>query len=169
MNSETMIVVGKFGKTHGLNGAIRINSYTKPDTNIFNYQPWTVADKPVEVSHWQQQGKHLVAQIQDVDHIDTAKLLTEQTIYIPRAMLPETAENEYYWDDLIGFQVINTEQQHLGEVEYLTEGAQFDMLVVKRPGKQPLLVPYEPEVILAVEQENKIIKVNWDDIDDSDN
>ena len=163
--TDNFIVLGKFGKTQGLDGHIRINSYTKPTSNIFNYQPWHTERQTLTVSHWQLQGKTLVAKIQDYDDIDHAKTLTDTLISVPKSMLPQPEPGEYYWDDLIGLTVVNAEQT-LGVVDFLTEGAQFDIIVVKREHKPPLLIPYEKEVVINVDLTNQRIQVNWDDIDE---
>ena len=160
------IIVGKLGKTQGLTGVMRINSFTKPHTNVFNYQPWYVQETPYKVSHWQLQGKVLDAKLEGIDHIDQAKILTDQEIYVPKAQLPPPEPGEYYWDDLVGLRVINHENIVLGEIDFLTEGAQFDLVVVKRPNKSPLCIPYEKDAITKVDLPNKTLHVHWDDIED---
>ncbi len=163
--TENLVVIGKFGKTQGLDGHLRINSYTKPTSNIFNYQPWHTETQTLTVSDWQQQGKFLVAKIQGYDDIDQAKPLTDTLISVPKSALPQPEPGEYYWDDLVGLKVHNQEQL-LGEVDFLTEGPQFDIIVVKREHKPPLLIPYEKEVVINVDLAKQRIDVNWDDIDE---
>lgn len=159
-------IIGQFGKTQGLHGAIRINSYTQPKENIFTYQPWILSDESsLRVASWKQHGQNIIAELADYDTIEKAKTLTDQLIHIPRSDLPELEEGTYYWEDLEGLQVINQENTLLGEVDYVFEGMQFAIIVVKRAKRQPLLVPYQKTVVLNVSLEKRIIEVDWDDID----
>jgi 16S rRNA processing protein RimM len=36
------IVIGRFGKTHGVKGWLRIISFTEPQENIINFLPWLI-------------------------------------------------------------------------------------------------------------------------------
>jgi 16S rRNA processing protein RimM len=75
--------------------------------------------------------------------------------------LPKTDEDEFYWADLIGLEVINTNGEHLGKVEGLIEtGANAVLRVVGHEGAERLL-PFVAAVVLAVEKEAGQIRVEW--------
>ncbi|MDP3686464.1 MAG: ribosome maturation factor RimM, partial [Sulfurimicrobium sp.] len=80
-------------------------------------------------------------------------------IAVPRDALPEPAENEYYWSDLIGLCVFNTEQQDLGKVSGLLETGANDVLVVQ--GDRERLIPFVPQVIQEVDLSAGTIRVEW--------
>ncbi|MGB0349707.1 MAG: hypothetical protein ACPGE6_00670, partial [Gammaproteobacteria bacterium] len=44
INSFNIISVAKFGKTHGLKGEIRVNSFCNPVENILNYKKFYLKD-----------------------------------------------------------------------------------------------------------------------------
>ena len=82
-------------------------------------------------------------------------------IGIYRGQLPETREDEFYWSDLIGLQVINADGKRLGEVDHLLETGANDVLVVR--GEREYLIPYLPEqVIQDIDLDAQVIRVDWD-------
>jgi 16S rRNA processing protein RimM len=69
-------------------------------------------------------------------------------------------ENEFYWDDLIGLNVIDVDHLGLGKVVGLIETGANDVLVVS--GDKERLIPYIPQVIKKVDIQNQLIEVDWD-------
>ena len=145
---------------------MRIFSYTDPRENILDYQPWLVkqgtgewSEKTLEAGR--RHGKGVIAHLQDCTDRDAAHALIGSEIAVRREQLPETEAGEYYWNDLLGLQVINTRDEILGTVDHLMETGANDVLVVK--GDQEHLVPFVKEqVVLQVDLENGVIQVDWD-------
>jgi 16S rRNA processing protein RimM len=48
------------------------------------------------------QGTTVVAQLEGIDGRDQAEAMRGHTVLIPRSEFPATADDEYYWVDLIG-------------------------------------------------------------------
>ena len=83
------------------------------------------------------------------------------TIAIERAELPPPEEGEYYWTDLIGLSVVNTQGETLGVVsELLATSAANDVLVV-RQDKTERLIPFVGAYVLEVDLPGKTIRVDW--------
>jgi len=87
------------------------------------------------------------------------QLASCREVAVARDALPATAENEYYWSDLIGLSVLNTEQQILGKVKELLETGVNDVLVVQ--GERERLIPFVPQVVLEVDVAAGTIRVEW--------
>lgn len=161
------VIIGRFGKVHGVKGDIRVQSFTDPLENIVQYLPWQIrpsnksAWQPVDISHTQWQGDQLVVHVRDVNDRDEARRFTNQEIGIERSQLPElTDEDEYYWADLIGLTVVNTKGVTLGTVDNFFETGANDVMVVK--GEREHLIPYTKYAIVTVELATKTITVEWD-------
>jgi 16S rRNA processing protein RimM len=147
-------------------GWVRIFSYTRPRENIIAYQPWFIKSGE---GNWTEQtlangrrhGKGVIAQLTDCTDRDAAHALIGNEIAVQREQLPEAAVGEYYWSDLIGLQVINTQDEKLGTVDHLLETGANDVLVLK--GDQERLIPFVMEqVVLQVDLEKGVIRVDWD-------
>lgn len=159
------LLIGKITGVFGVQGWLKVISYTEPSTNILRYNPWQIslAGKWQEITiiNSRVHGKGLVIQIQDYTDRDEARIFTGAEIAIDRDQLPALPSDEYYWADLEGMQVINSAGEVLGTVEQLIATGSNDVLIVQ--GKRRHLIPYLlQQVILAIELENKIIRVDWD-------
>jgi len=103
-----------------------------------------------------------VAELEDLDDRDAAMALMGSDILIRRQQLPEPADGEYYWTDLIGLRVVNQAAMELGVVDHLLETGANDVVVVS-DGQQERLIPFlMGQTILKVDTEKGCILVDWD-------
>jgi len=92
---------------------------------------------------------------------DQAQLLIGCEIGIRRDQLPTLQPGEYFWNDLIGLQVLNLEGEDFGQVDHLLETGANDVLVVK--GERERLIPFVmKQVIVEIDLEQGRIRVDWD-------
>jgi 16S rRNA processing protein RimM len=95
-------------------------------------------------------GKSVIAQIEGVEGRDQATELVGCDIGIARDDLPKAEDGSYYWADLEGLQVVNSDGTELGRVAYLMETGANDVLVTE--GERERLIPFIAEkVILDVD------------------
>ncbi len=158
------LVVGRIVGVHGLQGGLKLLSYTRPRSNLLRYREWWVrpADgwRRVRLLEGSVQGKSLVARLNAVDSREAAEQMVGLDILMPRADLPRAKANEYYWAELIGMQVLNTEDSVLGQVRNLVEAGDHDVLVIA--GEREYLVPFVRGVyILKVDRKARQIRVDW--------
>lgn len=158
-------MVGKINGLFGVRGWVKVFSYTDPISNILKYSPWCIRHQghwqEIAVAEGQQQGKRIIARLAPCHDRDTAAQWLGADIAVYRTQLPPPAPDEYYWNDLMGLQVINQAGIELGTVDYLIETGANDVLVVK--GERERLIPFVMgHVIIAVKLEQGCIQVDWD-------
>jgi len=167
--SEEIVEVGQFSSVYGVKGWIKVKSFTQPRTNIFNYKRWLirVGNKwlPYSIENGRPHGKTIVVKLAEYNDRDQVQALVGSKIAIYRSELPETAENEYYWSDLLKMQVETMNGTVLGTVTEILETGSNDVLIVKNTQQskaKECLIPWlEDDVIKEVNVvENKII-VDW--------
>lgn len=160
------VVVGKIGRSYGLNGMVFVQSFTDPKENLFHYPSLWLGNKdPICFSRHQTHAKHLVAQVEGTSDCDSAKRLTNKLIYLHTNQLPKLAEGNYYWHELTGLTVVSTTGREYGKIDYIYDAGQFPIMVIKRTDnsrKQEILIPYEPSVVQSVDLDAKEIEVEWD-------
>jgi 16S rRNA processing protein RimM len=166
METKDYIVVGRINGLHGVRGWVKVFSHTQPRENILSYRTWHLLRDgkwiATELLNGRQQGKGIVAHLKGCDDRDQAAALMETEIAIRREQLPEAAPGEYYWADLQGLKVINTEGIELGVVEHLLETGANDVLVV-RDGDTERLIPYVfGQFVLDVALDQGVMRVDWD-------
>ncbi|MBN1380026.1 MAG: ribosome maturation factor RimM [Gammaproteobacteria bacterium] len=163
---DGQLVVGRVVGLYGVQGWVKIESYTDPWENIRNYGPWQLSargqTRTLSVESVKLQGKGLIARFEGIDNRDLAARLVGSRISVSSNQLPDLAVGEYYWHDLIGLTVINRQAQELGQVDSLFETGANDVLVVKKD-QHEYLIPYLPEqVVLAVDLDKGRIQVDWE-------
>lgn len=166
MSQLARVFLGKINGLYGIQGWVKVFSYTQPLTNIFNYSPWQLYQpgrwQTVAVHEGQVQGKGLIVRLAGCHTRDEAARFIGAEIAVDRAQLPPLAEGEYYWADLLGLKVFNQQGVFLGEVDYLLETGAHDVLVLK--GETERLIPFVLEhIVLAVDLTQKILRVDWDE------
>ncbi len=159
------VVLGEIAGAHGVRGAVKVISWTRPRHNIFDYAVWHLNTgtglRTMQVKNGREQGKGLVAELADINDRDAASALRGAVITVERSALPAAAEGEYYWADLQGLAVETTTGQQLGKVTGLMETGANDVLVVK--GDRERLIPYVPEeFVQSVDLAAGRMVVDWD-------
>lgn len=167
MNVETdKLILGQINGIFGVQGWLKIFSYTDPRKNILTYPNWLIKYK----GQWQsikliegksqQGGKTVVAKLAGFDDRDKARELMGADIAILKADLPE-ADEGIYWIQIIGSEVINLQNENLGVVTSLVETGAHDVLRVEKDGSS-ILIPYvKDKFVLNVDTEQKTIIVDW--------
>ncbi|OAI14254.1 MULTISPECIES: ribosome maturation factor RimM [Methylomonas] len=166
MSAEEYLSVGQISGVFGIKGWVKVFSYTDPRENILAYSPWCLRKndqiREFKVLAGRRQGAAVVAELEDLDDRDAAMALMGSEILIRRQQLPEPADGEYYWTDLIGLRVVNQAAMELGVVDHLLETGANDVVVVS-DGQQERLIPFlMGQTILKVDTEKGCILVDWD-------
>ncbi len=165
------VVVGQLGAVYGVKGWIKVQSYTDDVAAIFNYHSWQIRQQgklqDVTVDEWRRHNKGLIAKLAGVEDRDAAHLLTGADVVISAEQLPELPEDEFYWRDLIGMTVVNTDGYNMGIVDQLMATASNDVMVVKANsndafGRSERLIPFiQSQYVQQVDTQNKRIIVDW--------
>ena len=167
---EDLIVLGKITSVHGVRGEVKIYSFTDPIDNLLGYPAWTLKRdgevKQVELVSGRLQGKILVAKLKGLDDREVARTFAGFDICVPRALLPDLDDGEYYWHQLEGLKVIDLQGQLLGRLDHLLETGSNDVMVVKPcPGSlddRERLLPYTEQCVQKVDLAAGEMWVDWD-------
>lgn len=160
-----LITIGQVCGVYGVKGWVRVYSYTRPTENILRYSPWYLKHD----GRWEKrallEGKRhrrgVFAALNGYTDRDRARELLGREIAIHRAQLPEAGIGEYYWADLIGLHVMNSEGTLLGTVSGLLPTGAHDVLVVR--GERERLIPFIWSVyVWDVNSTTRRITVEWD-------
>lgn len=164
-NQENWIIVGRFGRPHGIKGFVTVHSFTEPRDNILRYTDWhAYIDKkwqPIKLLNLEVQNKSIIAQIEGYPEREIVARLTNIEIAVQRDQLDELKSGEYYWHQLIGMNVVNSKGESFGKVTEIIPTGSNDVLVVE--GEKRHLIPYLPgQFILDINNSQQLITVDWD-------
>jgi len=163
--TQQFIKVGKVSGVFGIKGWLKIFSYTADKENILDYSPWLLkkadSDKLLKVIDGALQGKAVIALLEGINDRDQASSLLGYDIFIDYQQLPKIAEDEYYWSQLIGLNVINTSGVNLGVVDSLLETGANDVLIVK--GECERAIPFiQGQSVVTIDLLTGNMIVDWD-------
>ena len=162
------LLIGRITGTHALKGVVRVYSYAE-SASVFEPGQSIVAAMPTGESRrlaikWSRPHKnvHLVC-LEGVDDVDQAHELIGAELFIERSTLPELEADTYYWEDLIGLEVIDITLGRLGRLTAILPTGSNDVYVVTadevEKGRE-LLIPAIASVVLGIDLEQKIIRVD---------
>lgn len=166
--------LGKVGAVHGVKGWVRLISFTEPADNILRYRNFYISTgtppesrEKIEIDESRVQGKHFIGHIAGCDDREEARAYTGRELQVKQSDLPELETEEFYWFQLEGLQVINLQNEVLGQVDHLIETGANDVMIV-RPvensiDKEERLIPFiKEQVIKQVDLDENIIRVDWE-------
>lgn len=164
-----IIAIAKIGAPKGLKGFLALHSFSEQGQSLNSRSEFYIqlAGKKHD---WQKidsfllQGKSSAKQqiqLNQISDRDQARQFTNALLGVVREVLPEiTTDNEYYWADLEGCEVVNIQGESFGVVDHLLETGANDVLVVKN-NKQEILIPFINAYVPEVDIANKVIRVDW--------
>jgi len=152
-------IVGAFG----VRGWVRLQPFTQTPESLVAYPEWWIGGEsgwqPLRIEEAQAQANSVVAKIAGCDDRDAAALYRGKEVAVSRGAFPEAGENEYYWADLIGLEVVNDQGENLGTVAEIFDTGSNDVLVVT--GERERLIPFLAHVVMQVDVAGRVIRVDW--------
>ncbi len=175
-----LVEMGRISAPFGIKGWIRVQTYTRAvhgSNSLATYPVWWISGeggwREVKVEQSQAQGVDVVAKLAGMDDRDEAAALKGRQVAVARDALPPAAKGEFYWADLIGLRVRNTEGLELGVVASMMETGANDVMVVQvvqqsavdgdkyAIKEQERLIPFIADVIKRVDIAASLIEVEW--------
>lgn len=158
-----MVVLGRVSAPFGVRGWVKIQLFSQSPEHLLAQPAWSLGRtgewRAYKVLEAQQHGASVIAAFDGVDTREAAAMLKGMQVAIAREQLPEPGQDEFYWADLIGLAVRNTQGETYGEVADMIATGANDVLVVK--GERERLIPFIGQVIESVDLEARVITVDW--------
>jgi 16S rRNA processing protein RimM len=167
VNSDSdWIIIGQFGRVHGIRGQIRVHPFTQESEKLLAYNDWHRFENetwiPTERTEQHIAHQTLLVKIKGFETREEAMLLTNLKIAVKKEQLPHLESDEFYCFELIGMEVFNTQDVALGIIVDVLQTGANDVLVIQ--GSQRHLIPYLlHQVIKNVSRETRRIIVDWDE------
>lgn len=168
-----MVVLGRITAPYGVKGWLRLTPFGDDPARWREMPRWWLGKEENDFAGWQpfavqdmrKHGEGWIVKLAGIDDRSAAERLAGHFFGAPREALPETAENEFYWADLIGLAVVNQRQEALGRVTTLIEtGANAVLVVMEGEGDavRERLLPFVEAVVKDVDLHAGVIRVDWE-------
>ena len=158
-----LIAYGKILKPHGLKGEVKVLPYSGETENFKFFRSIYIPlekNKPQEyvILGKKFQKNQIIVKMQNVDSIEDAELLRGKEIFIDKAELPSTEEDEYYWFELIGLKVYSQDNGLVGKVDSIIDSTAQPILVIKNNSKE-YMVPLIDNFVKKIDLDNSKIVI----------
>ena len=181
---DDALEVGRVLDAWGVKGWLKILPHSTHPEALFSAKSWflqapdakfrpgfnafsgTVA---ISVDEAKTHSDSVVAKIAGLDDRNAAEALRGCRILLPRSSFPAATQDEYYWVDLIGLDVVNREGVALGCVRDLMATGPHSVLCVEyntlsedgSTATDERMIPFVAAYVDAVDIAAKCITVDW--------
>jgi 16S rRNA processing protein RimM len=155
--------MGRISAPFGVKGWVKVQPDTEGPGSLLAYKSWWIGRdgdwREIAVAEARVQDRTVAARLAGYEDRDAAATLRGMLVAVERSQLPQTRGDEYYWADLIGLSVINTDALELGRIVRIMETGANDVLVVQ--GDRERLIPFIASVIREVDAAAGVMRVEW--------
>ncbi|MCD6035472.1 MAG: ribosome maturation factor RimM [Rickettsiales bacterium] len=152
---DRFICVAKIIGAHGIKGEVKIKPFTESLETFEAFEEFydSKGQFPCRVKVRGEVKGALIASIAGVMDRNKAESLSGRELYVSRDALPETEENEFYYEDLMGLAVVTEEGKALGTVKALHNfgaGDIIEIALLANP-KDTTLLPFNHETVPEID------------------
>jgi 16S rRNA processing protein RimM len=169
---DDLVQVGHVTGAYGLRGGIRVSPYSADADALLSVKTWWLdkpALHPVKVRSAKYHSGDVTAILDDVTDRNVAEALKGAAVQVSRAEFPALPEDEYYWSDLIGLDVVNLQGEALGKVaDMMSNGPQSILRILPVPDPvapdaklEERLVPFVGQFVKTVDLKARLITLDW--------
>ena len=133
----------------GLKGEVKAKLFTATPDALPRYGVLHTRDgRKLKITAFRpsKEGEAVIA-FEDVRDRNQAEVLKGAELFVDRAALPETDEDEFYHADLIGLEVRDSEGRVLGKVSALHNFGASDVLEFTRPDGDSVHIAFTKETV----------------------
>lgn len=171
---KNLICVAKIGSPHGVRGAVKIKSFTADPESIVDYSPLYLKDgvTSFKIKILSVKEDIVTVKIDGIDDRNSAATLCNKELFADKALFPETEEDEFYYEDLIGLAVINEDGSKYGTVLTVDNYGGGDILEIGLEGGTKEMFAFTKEIFPEINIKKGEITISLPEIDfvkDNDN
>ncbi len=165
-----IVVLGKIAAASGLRGELRVYPFAD-DPQVWSCLPhwWLGREGDPPELWWQTKlikcrvgNDVLLAQLACAADRTAAEAMRGLLVGAPRAALPPTGPDEYYWADLVGLEVLNTRDESLGRILGLIDTPANTVLRIGDGECDERLLPFVAAVVVEVDLAARRVRVAWE-------
>jgi 16S rRNA processing protein RimM len=102
--------------------------------------------------------KFLRVRFEDIQTEEDADEIMGSEIYLPISMLPKLEGTQFYFHEVIGFEVIDTKRGNIGKIAAINDSGAQPLFEIDREGKE-VFIPMIDQFIKKVDRDHKSIEV----------
>lgn len=96
-----------------------------------------------------------LVKLKGIDDEEMANALINSNLFLPLSYLPELSDTQFYYHEIIDYQVIDTEKGNIGNILRVLDMPQQAILEIKHENGKEILIPVSDEIIKKVNRSEK--------------
>lgn len=157
--------LGQVIKTHGLHGEVSINLDVDFPEDYRNLESVFLQREgklvPFFIDTIQINNSKALVKFEDIETLNEAKLLVKAGLFLPATHLPKLADGKFYFHDLVGCEVLETDKL-IGTVKDVYDLGPNQLMEVI-DGEKEILIPLSDGILKSVDTTAKKIIVDLPD------
>ncbi len=163
MKKEECYEVGYIVKTHGLKGELGIHLDVDNPADYQDVDGFLIEKGGELLPYFIESISILkdkaIVKFEEINSIDEAKLFVKKTLYLATDQLDDLDEGQFYYHDIIGYEVVDEKLGVLGTVKDVYDGSHQDLIAMEYQGAE-VLIPVSDEHVKNANHEQKTLHVN---------
>ena len=162
MKKEDLFELGYIAKPVGNKGEISMHiDSDQPDyystlQNLFIDIRGTLV--PYFVERIKIRGAKATVKFKDIDKKEVVELLQGNKVFLPLELLPKLKGNQFYFHEVIGFEVIDKEKGGIGTIDQVIDQSVQAIFSIMKDG-QEILIPVTDDILKKVDRKKKQIQI----------
>ena len=159
---KSRVCLGIVSAPQGLQGAVRIRSYTAQQEDIASYGPLSdeAGEREFTLRILRSTKRGLVAELSGINDRTAAEGIKGLELYVSRDALPEPDEEEFYYSDLIGLDVEDEDGKVIGQVKMMDNYGAGDVMEVALSDGEVLMLPFTKDVVTVIDVAGGKVRIN---------
>lgn len=161
---EDFLQVGIITQTHGIRGEVKVFP-TTDDPHRFKKLKEVILDtgkekNTLEIENVKFFKNLVILKFKGIDNINDIERHKGKSLYVTRANAVKLKKDEYFIADLIGIEVFDENDKHLGVLKNVIETGANDVYSIELEDKSELLLPAIKQCVLDIDIEDRKMKVH---------
>ncbi|QGR02948.1 16S rRNA processing protein RimM [Ehrlichia ruminantium] len=165
MNND-FICLGIITSPHGIKGHVKIKTFTENPENFTSYGELTDGITTYNINTIQVTSKNtVIAKIKDITSRTQADLLRNKKLFIEKTKLPDLIENEFYYNDLVGLQVLLEDNNIFGSIKKIHNFGSCDIIeILLYKSKKSTMLPFTKNIFTHVNTKERYVVLKLPEI-----
>ena len=154
--------VGFLRRPHGLHGEIIMDLHTDFPERMKNDRKLYIGEEylPLTLTNVRPHQMGLLVKFNGIETAEDAGKFRNQWVFIKTRDAAPLPEGQIYQYELLGFKVVDEQDQPLGELVEILETGANNVYVVKDDAGKEILLPAIPSVILDLDPGRRLMRVH---------
>lgn len=158
-----LFATGEIVKTRGLHGCLKILCYVEKENSFAQLEFIYIEESSGKKNRFNLRkislsGKMLFVELEGIPDVESAQKLVGCKVFLPKDMLETLREGDYYWQDIIGLDVYNEENEYIGRIVSVFPTGSNDVYVCEGEERE-ILLPAISGVIRKIDINRRVMTV----------